>query len=313
MLMKKTVIAIVGPTAVGKTRLSIEIAKMFNGQIISGDSMQVFKGMDIGTAKITDEKKQEIPHYMIDIKNPDEPFSVAEYQLSVQNYIDTITAHNKLPILVGGSGLYIQAALYNYNFSEQRRDEQVTKKLKKTLESEGSWRLYKRLQEKDPEQAEKIHPNNHRRLIRALEVFETTGKTMSAYQAEQRQDSPYNLIFIGLEMDRSLLYERINERVENMLQQGLLHEVNFLYKQGFGNYQSMRGIGYKEFIPYLIGEQTLEKTIEILKQNSRKYAKRQFTWFKNKMDVKWYDITPSTIDERFRDILGDLAGMLEEK
>ncbi|WP_092504931.1 tRNA (adenosine(37)-N6)-dimethylallyltransferase MiaA [Virgibacillus subterraneus] len=308
--MKKPVIAIVGPTAVGKTRLSIEVAESFNGEIISGDSMQVYQGLDIGTAKISEEEKQGIPHYMIDTKSPSDSFSVADYQVLVQQYINEIASHQKLPIIAGGSGLYIQAALYNYNFSDQKRNGAVTRRLEEELENLGVLTLYNRLKKIDPDQATKIHPNNHRRVIRALEIYQTTGMTMSEYQKEQKRDSPYNPIFIGLEMDRKLLYERINARVDNMLEQGLLDEVEMLYKQGFENCQSMRGIGYKEFIPYFKGEQSLIQATETLKRNSRRFAKRQYTWFKNKLDVQWYTITPETIDETFRKILDELAGML---
>ncbi|WP_099158178.1 tRNA (adenosine(37)-N6)-dimethylallyltransferase MiaA [Virgibacillus ndiopensis] len=311
--MKKTVIVVVGPTAVGKTQLSIEIAKAFNGEIISGDSMQVYKGMDIGTAKITMEEMQEIPHYMLDIKEPNEEFSVADFQYNVQKYIDDISDHNHIPIIAGGSGLYIQAALYNYNFSNQKRDTTLTKRLEERIVNEGSAPLYNYLKEIDPQQASKVHPNNHRRLIRAIEIYETTGMTMSEYQENQEKESPYNPIFIGLEMDRKLLYNRINERIDRMMENGLLDEVRSLFNSGFSTCQSMRAIGYKEFIPYFKGEQSLEESIEQLKQNSRRYAKRQYTWFKNKMNVTWYSLTPSTINEKIRNILEDLAGMLEEK
>lgn len=308
-MMKQKVIAIVGPTAVGKTKLSIEIAKQFNGEIISGDSMQVYKGMDIGTAKITENEKQGITHYMIDIKDPNEDFSVADFQGNVQDNIQKIASHNRLPIIVGGSGLYIQAALYNYNFTNDARDTKRTVQLEKELDTYGALVLYERLKEFDPEQAAKIHPNNHRRLIRAIEIYEATGKTMTEYQNEQIESS-YDPIFIGLEMDREMLYSRINNRIDKMIQDGLLYEVHQLYSKGLEHHLSMRGIGYKEFIPYFRGEYDLEEAIELLKRNSRRFAKRQYTWFKNKMKVNWYSVTSGTIDEKFRTILTDLAGML---
>ncbi|GGJ84768.1 tRNA dimethylallyltransferase [Lentibacillus kapialis] len=308
--MKQKVISIVGPTAVGKTRLSIKIASRFGGEIISGDSMQVYKGLDIGTAKITHEEKQGVPHHMIDIKYPDEPFSVADYQKNVQHYINEIDSRGKWPIIAGGSGLYIQAALYDYQFSKQRRDVHVTKQMERELNEKGAALMHKRLKEMDPDQAAKIHPNNHRRLIRALEIYETTGVTMSEYQKNQLGNSSYHPIFIGLEMDRDLLYERINNRVDHMLEEGLLEEVKLLYKQGYEDNQAMRGIGYKEFIPYFKGEQSFEDTVNILKRNSRRFAKRQYTWFKNKMNVTWYSVTPETSEAVFKNILTDLAGML---
>ncbi|ASK63451.1 tRNA (adenosine(37)-N6)-dimethylallyltransferase MiaA [Virgibacillus phasianinus] len=307
--MKQKVIAIVGPTAVGKTKLSIEIAKQFNGEIISGDSMQIYRGMDIGTAKITEGEKLGIPHYMLDIKDPSDNFSVADFQHHVTDHIETISSKGHLPIIAGGSGLYIQSALYNYNFSNDARDNELTLELEQDLDKFGAAYLHERLQKIDPHQAVKIHPNNHRRLIRAIEIYETTGKTMSAFQAEQKE-SPYDPIFIGLEMEREMLYNRINTRIDQMVQNGLLYEVHQLYVRGLEDCQSMRGIGYKEFIPYFKGEYDLDYAIELLKRNSRRFAKRQYTWFKNKMDVAWYSVTPDTIGEKFRTILRDLAGML---
>ncbi|MFC4023070.1 tRNA (adenosine(37)-N6)-dimethylallyltransferase MiaA [Oceanobacillus longus] len=309
--MKKNVIAIMGPTAVGKTKLSIELAKRFNGEIISGDSMQVYKGLDIGTAKVKRSEMLGIAHHMLDIREPEEEFSVADFKENVQKYINDITSRDKLPIIVGGSGLYIQAALYNYNFSEIKRDDAITKKMEKTIVSEGIMPLYNRLVEIDPVQAEKIHPNNHRRVIRALEIYESTGMTMTAYQESQTMESPYEPILLGLDMERELLYRRINERVDLMVNEGLLDEVRGLYEKGYENCQSMKAIGYKEFIPYFKEEQSLEETIDLLKRNSRRYAKRQLTWFRNKMDITWYNMSPALIDEKFAIILDELAGILK--
>lgn len=310
--MKKNVVAIMGPTAVGKTKLSIELAKRFNGEIISGDSMQVYKGLDIGTAKIKQAEMQGIPHHMLDIREPDEDFSAADFKELVQQYIAEITARGKLPIIVGGSGLYIQAALYDYNFSDRKRDPLLTKEMEEIVELEGIMPLYQRLEQIDPEQAKKIHPNNHRRVIRALEIYETTGMTMSEYEKNQVMESPYNPILLGLEMPRALLYERINDRVDQMIEKGLKTEVKKVYDEGYASCQSMKAIGYKEWISYFKGEQSLEGTVELLKRNSRRYAKRQYTWFKNKMDVTWYSVTPSTIDEDFTLIFEELAGILKK-
>lgn len=310
--MKKTVIAIVGPTAVGKTKLSIEIAKRFNGEIISGDSMQVYKDMDIGTAKVTETEMEGIPHYMIDLKEPNENFSVADFQSHVQSYIDKIDASDKLPIIVGGSGLYIQATLYNYDFSKQTKDEAIVARLEKELVDNGIEPLYQRLKKVDPAQADVIHPNNHRRVIRALEIYEITGKPMSDSQNEQYDESPYNVIFIGLEMERKELYERINQRVDLMIDSGLVEEVQRLYEAGFEGSQAMKAIGYKEFIPYFKGKETLESTIDLLKRNSRRYAKRQYTWFKNKLDVNWYMIESSRDNLKFTQIFSDLERFLKE-
>lgn len=305
-------IVIVGPTAVGKTNLSIEVAKQFNGEIISGDSMQVYKTMDIGTAKITPVEMQGIPHYLIDQIEPNEAYSVADFKEDVQKYIHEISERGKLPIIVGGSGLYIQGALYNYHFSDKQRDESITKRLEEQLEKHGISPLYEYLQEVDPAQAEKIHPNNHRRVIRALEIYETTGKKMSEIEATQTKESPYHIIFIGLEMERKLLYEQINHRVDLMMEAGLLAEVKRLYELGLKDCQSMKAIGYKEFIPYFEGFQELEEAIELLKRNSRRYAKRQYTWFKNKMDITWYSMNPDEKIENYNKILKDIEGILKK-
>jgi len=308
--MKQPVVAIVGPTAVGKTKLSVEVAERFNGEIISGDSMQIYKSMDIGTAKVTEQEKQDVPHYMVDIKDPDEGFSVAEFKEKVQGYIEKIAAKGKLPVIVGGTGLYIQSVLYDFQFSEEGSDESFRNLLEAKIEEEGVEPYYEKLQKIDPEQASKIHPNNVRRVIRALEVYETTGMTMTEYQEKQKQDSPYYPILIGLEMEREKLYERINNRVDGMIEEGLLQEVQDLYEKGYGTSQSMQAIGYKEFIPYFEGERSLEEAVFLLKRNSRRYAKRQYTYFRNKLDVDWYEITVESAYEKFEEILNDLAGKL---
>ncbi|MBU5595047.1 tRNA (adenosine(37)-N6)-dimethylallyltransferase MiaA [Amphibacillus sp. MSJ-3] len=310
--MKDKVVAIVGPTAVGKTSLGMELAKRFNGEIISGDSMQIYKGMDIGTAKVTEEEKKAIPHHMIDIKEADEPFSVSEFQTSVQKHIEEINKRNKLPIIVGGTGLYIDAVLTGYQFSEQKRDPIYQDKIEAEIEKHGIDHVYQRLLQVDPTQAKSIHPNNVRRVIRAIEIYDRTGQTMTEHLASQQKESPYRSVRIGLEMERSLLYDRINQRVDLMLEEGLLNEVQFFYDQGLANAQSMKAIGYKEFIPYFEGEYDLTRAIELLKRNSRRYAKRQYTWFKNKMDVKWYQISPDNKAQVFEKIYMDLAGILKD-
>lgn len=311
--LKKKVVAIVGPTAVGKTDISIKIAKKFDGEIISGDSMQVYRGFDIGTAKIKSEEMKGIPHYMIDIKDPKEPFSVVDFKNEVQKHIDQISSRKKLPLIVGGSGFYIQATLYDYHFSEEERDEAYTKKLEKEMEEKGIKVLYNRLQKIDPNQAEKIHPNNYRRVIRALEIYEKTGKTMTELHEDQPKESPYHYFIIGLNMDRKLLYERINQRVDKMLRDGLEEEVSSLYHRNLKDTQAMNGIGYKEFIPYFEGKQTLSEAVEILKRNTRRYAKRQLTWFKNRLNVHWYMLDPDNLESSFQRILKDLEGFLQKK
>jgi len=312
--MKQTVIAVIGPTAVGKTALSIQLAKTLNGEVISGDAMQIYKGMDIGTAKVKAEERQGIPHHMIDIKNPDESFSVADFKAYVQTYINEIEGRSRIPIIAGGSGLYIQATLFDYQFPKQQRDPLITERFENIVKTQGAEPLYQRLQHIDPEQAEKIHPNNYRRVIRALEIYETTGFTMSEYQSQQSRTPVYDAILIGLNMDRQILYEQINKRVDLMIQDGLLQEVKGLYDQGYNDAQSMKAIGYKEMIPYIEGKQTLDECIELLKRNSRRYAKRQLTWFRNKLDdVKWYPIHPDTAKQQFSIITKEIEGILKEK
>ncbi|MYL48612.1 tRNA (adenosine(37)-N6)-dimethylallyltransferase MiaA [Halobacillus litoralis] len=309
--MKPLVISVVGPTAVGKSNLGIRIAQRFGGEVISGDSMQIYRTMDIGTAKVTKEEMQGIPHHMIDFKDPAEQFSVAEFQQNVQALIRDIHERGKLPVLVGGTGLYIQATLFDFHFSEQKKDPSIMEKLEKEWKENGRDYMYKRLVEIDPEQAEKIHPNNERRVLRALEVYETTGQVMSDRHHQQQKESPFSPLLIGLEMDRELLYDRINHRVDQMIEQGLVKEVQHLYEQGLKDAQSMQAIGYKELIPYFEGSCTLAEAVELLKRNSRRYAKRQYTYFKNKMDINWYEVSPSNYEEKFETILGDLAGKID--
>lgn len=290
------VIVIVGPTAVGKTKLSIDIAKFLQTEIISGDSMQVYEGMDIGTGKVSKVEMENIPHYMLDIKQPNEDFSVAEFKSLVEEHIASINDKGMIPIVVGGSGLYIQAVLYDYQFSERKRDEIITKQLEAELAEIGNDKLHERLEKIDPKQAAKIHPNNFRRVIRALEVYESTGKTLTEQQGEQKNEAQYEHLLIGLEMDRALLYEQINLRVDGMVDAGLVKEVQKLYDAGYEDTQAMKAIGYKEIIPHIKGEISLEAAVDTLKRNSRRYAKRQYTWFKNQLDVNWFTLTTSNYE-----------------
>lgn len=295
----------------GKTTLSIRLAKAFDGEIISGDSMQVYKGMDIGTAKVTHAEMDGVKHHMIDILEPNDAFTAADFKEKTEQFIKDIHARGKLPIIVGGSGLYIQSVLYGYEFSSEIRDEALTERLEQELEKYGAEALHARLKDIDPIQAEKIHPNNHRRLIRALEAYESSGKRISDSSADSLKANPDTLpIIIGLEMDRQLLYERINKRVDQMIDAGLIEEVKHLLDQGFEDAKSMRAIGYKEIVPYIKGEISFEEAVELLKRNSRRFAKRQYTWFRNKMDVQWYEAEPNKIKETFAEISQDLAGFI---
>jgi len=288
---KEKLLCIIGPTAVGKTKLSIDLAKQFHGEIISGDSMQIYRGLDIGTAKISKEEMKGIPHHLIDIKNPDESFSVYDFQQLVRKKISAITDRNHLPMVVGGTGLYIQAVIYDYQFSNQGKNNKIRSLLEERVKLEGIERLYQYLSKVDPETARQIHPNNERRVIRALEVYFSTGQTMAELKAKQQYTLLYDVAIVGLTMNRDILYKRINERVDQMIENGLINEAKALYDQGFKNVQATQAIGYKELFAYFDGKITLEEAVDQLKQNTRHFAKRQLTWFRNKMDVEWFDIT----------------------
>ncbi len=303
--MEEKVVVLIGPTAVGKTKMSVELAKRLNGEIINGDSMQVYKGLDIGTAKIRQEEMEGIPHHLLDIKEPHESFSVAEFQTLARSLITDITRRGKLPIIVGGTGLYIQSVIYDYQFS----DAPSNSLYRQSLERYSPDELYEQLKRIDPLSAERIHPNNVRRVIRALEIYHCTGKTMTEWLKEQKRQLVYNVALIGLAMEREKLYERINRRVDEMIAQGLIEEVKRLYDQGLHDCQAIQAIGYKELYAHLDGEITLEEAIEQLKQNSRRYAKRQLTWFRNQMPVQWFDMTDDTMFEmRVNEILHYIEG-----
>ena len=281
------VVAIIGPTASGKTALSIELASWLDGEIINGDAMQVYRRLDIGTAKITEPEMQGIPHHLLDIKEPTESFSVAEYQQLVRAKIEEITARGKMPIIVGGTGLYVQSVLYDFHFTKDEIDEEARKAYYEELEKVGPEAMHARLYALDPKTAETIHPNNTRRVIRALEMVELSG-TSKANEEHNRGDVPlYIHLILGLDMDREKLYERINLRVDIMMEQGLLNEAKALYDEGIRDTQAVKAIGYKELFAYFDGRCDLDEAVETIKQNSRRYAKRQLTYFRNKMDVQW--------------------------
>jgi tRNA dimethylallyltransferase len=311
---KMKLLVLIGPTAVGKTKLSIELAKKYNAEIISGDSMQIYKGMDIGTAKIHPDEMEGIPHHLLDIKNPEESFSVAEFQQLVREKIADIHSRGKLPMLVGGTGLYIQSVIYDYQFSEKSADDNLRKELEEKAILFGNEYVHTRLKEIDPESAERIHPNNVRRVIRAIEVHHLTGKTSGQTQQSQLEESLYDVALIGLTMDRDQLYERINLRVDLMLKNGLVEEVKSLYDSGIRDVQSIQAIGYKELYEFWDGKVSFEEAVNNLKQNSRRYAKRQLTWFRNKMDVTWFDMSKETnISKKLLEISLFIEGKLEVK
>ncbi|MEW4283624.1 tRNA (adenosine(37)-N6)-dimethylallyltransferase MiaA [Priestia koreensis] len=310
---KQKLVVLIGPTAVGKTNLSISLAEALNGEIISGDSMQIYRQMDIGTAKIKREEMKGIPHHLLDIKDPDEAFSVADFQTIVREKISEIASRGKVPMIVGGTGLYIQSVIYDYQFAEKEENREIKQRLEALLDEKGIEYLYNKLKEVDPASAERIHINNHRRVMRALEVYEATGKPFSDNVSEQSYELLYDVTLIGLTMDRDKLYERINMRVDMMVDEGLLDEVKRLYDGGIRDVQSIQAIGYKEIYEYLDGHVTLEKAVEQLKQNSRRYAKRQLTWFRNKMTVTWFDVTGASQRELFDEIFTYVAGKLEQE
>lgn len=287
----KPLVVIIGPTAAGKTAVSVQCAQALDGEIVSGDSMQVYRGMDIGTAKITPHEKQNIPHHMIDIINPNEEFSVADFQQRAQSCIDNILTRGKLPILVGGTGLYIQAIVDNLDFTEIEIDWDFRNHLKVLAREKGNAYLHQQLKNVDPQAALKIHPNDLRRMIRALEVFEKTGKPISEFQKASKQiPSPYSPIMIGISMEREVLYDRINERVEKMFEMGLEEEVKKMLRKGYdSSLIAMQGLGYKEVIPYLQGQYDLEEVKRVLKRDTRHFAKRQLTWFKRDERITWFN------------------------
>lgn len=307
-IMEK-IIVIVGPTAVGKTALSIQLAEKYNGEIISADSMQVYRGLDIGTAKVTKAEAKGIPHHLIDIYEVDDTYTVADFQKQAREKITEVTNRGKLPIIVGGTGLYVQALIYDYQLGQQEAIENhdLREKYTQYAEVKGNLALWELLKEQDPLAAEKIHFNNQRKVVRALEVFELTGQSIMAPKEEPKKR--YDDFLIGLTTDRTLLYERINQRVYQMLDQGLVEEARSLVV--FPETQAALGIGYQEFFPYFAGQLSLEGVIEAIQLHSRRYAKRQLTWFRNRMAPRWFDLvqTPETVVELEEQVENWLKGV----
>jgi tRNA dimethylallyltransferase len=287
----KPLIIIAGPTACGKTAVSVELAKEINGEIISADSMQVYKDMNIGTAKVLPSETQGIKHYWIDELYPDEDFSVAVFKNKTKSYINEIYSKGKLPIMVGGTGFYINAVVYDTDFSEECTNNAIRDKLEDYLMEYGKVALYERLKDIDPEACETIHINNTKRVIRAIEYYEMTGERISVHNKREKERSPYydTRMFI-LSMDRALLYERIDKRIDIMLEQGLVSEVEQLYSKYDRSLVSMQGLGYKEIISYLEGECSLDEAVYVLKRDTRHFAKRQLTWFKHQCNGVWINV-----------------------
>ena len=305
-------IILTGPTAVGKTALSVALAKRIGGEIISADSMQVYRGMDIGSAKVTEEERQGVPHHLIDVLDPEDEFNVVLFQKMAMKAIREILSRGRYPILVGGTGFYIQSVLYNIDFTENHEDGVLRRNLEELANREGNEAVHKLLEEKDPASAAAIHPSNLKRTIRALEYFNQTGEKISEHNARERgKTSVWNSACFVLTDDRRCLYERIDRRVDKMISNGLVGEVRELKRKGCRrDMVSMQGLGYKEILDYLDSRCTLEEAVYTVKRDSRHFAKRQLTWFRREKDVIWLDRTKLKTDE---EILNCIMEILRQK
>ncbi len=316
-MKKKPLIILTGPTAVGKTKASIGLAKAVGGEIISADSMQVYRHMDIGSAKIKPEEMEGVPHHLIDVLEPDEEFHVVKFQELAKKAMREIWERGHIPIVTGGTGFYIQALLYDIDFDENEKEDAYRKELEAYAREHGAESLHEKLALVDPASAETIHPNNVKRVIRALEFYEQTGKRISEHNETQRQrESPYAFAYFVLTDDRAHLYERIDRRVDQMIEEGLVKEVQALKDKGYTKQLvSMQGLGYKEILDYLDGNYTLEEAIYTIKRDTRHFAKRQLTWFKRERDVIWIDKQASDYEEEqiLEKMLSRLPWKAEEK
>lgn len=312
-MKKKPLIILTGPTAVGKTKASIGLAKAVDGEIISADSMQVYRHMDIGSAKIKPEEMEGIPHHLIDVLEPDDEFHVVKFQQLAKKAMREIWERGHIPIVTGGTGFYIQALLYDIDFDENEKEDACRKELEAYAREHGEEALHEKLALVDPASAEMIHPNNIKRVIRALEFYEQTGKRISEHNETQRQrESPYAFAYFVLTDDRAHLYERINRRVDQMIEEGLVNEVQALKDKGYTKQLvSMQGLGYKEILDYLDGNCTLEEAIYTIKRDTRHFAKRQLTWFKRERDVIW--INKQSFGYEAEQILGEMLSKLPWK
>ena len=312
-MKKKPLIILTGPTAVGKTKASIGLAKAVDGEIISADSMQVYRHMDIGSAKIKPEEMEGIPHHLIDVLEPDDEFHVVKFQQLAKKAMREIWERGHIPIVTGGTGFYIQALLYDIDFDENEKEDACRKELEAYAREHGAEALHEKLALVDPASAEMIHPNNIKRVIRALEFYEQTGKRISEHNEIQRQrESPYAFAYFVLTDDRAHLYERINRRVDQMIEEGLVNEVQALKDKGYTKQLvSMQGLGYKEILDYLDGNCTLEEAIYTIKRDTRHFAKRQLTWFKRERDVIW--INKQSFSYEAEQILDEMLSKLPWK
>ena len=299
------VLIISGPTATGKTKLGVRLAKDLNGEIISADSMQVYRGMDIGSAKVTKEESEGVRHHMIDIIEPDQAYSIVEYKNAAKKCIEDINSRGKLPIVVGGTGFYIHALLYDTDFDENESGGELRAGLEAEMEEKGPEYMHDKLRMIDPESAEIIHMNNRKRVIRALEFYELSGKKISDHNIEERsKDSPYEFLYFAITRNRDELYKAIDDRVDRMMEAGLLDEVIALRNRGMARgLTSMQGLGYKELLDYLDGKCSLEEAVERIKQESRHYAKKQWTWLRREKDVIWVEAPVD--EEKYKWILNE--------
>ena len=296
--MERKIYAVCGPTAVGKTKFAIEIARFLGGEIVSCDSMQLYKYMDIGSAKPTADERAMVRHYLVDEIDPREPFSAAKYQKLARAAIDEIFNKEKVPVITGGTGLYLNAILYDMDFSAPPKNPDYRSRLYDEAEKQGPQAVYERLQKADPQAAERIHPNNVKKVVRALEAAES-GTKVGDFSHDLKPVKDYEAILIGLTRERSLLYQRINERVDQLIEAGLLSEVKHLLEMGLTESDiSMKGIGYKEIIGYYHGEYSLDEAVRLVKKNTRRYAKRQLTWFRRYETMKWFCISDYDSDEQ---------------
>ena len=287
---KPKVIVICGPTGAGKTALSIELAKRINGEIVSSDSMQIYKDMDIGTAKPTKEETKDIKHYLIDFVAPDQRYSVAEFKKDAENAIEEILAKGKTPIIVGGTGLYVDSLIYGIEYKDIELDENYRNELEEIAKKQGLEKLYEQAQKIDPEAMKKISPNDKKRIIRVLEIYKATGKNKTEQEIESRKNEvKYDYKVFAINMDREKLYDRINKRVDIMLEQGLIQEVQTLVKKYNEFPTAMQGLGYKEVVQYLKNEISYDEMVDKIKMETRRYAKRQITWFKKNKQTIWID------------------------
>lgn len=315
--MKKPLIILTGPTAVGKTELSVKLAKALQGEIISADSIQVYKYMDIGSAKVTKEEMEGVKHYLIDELMPDEEFNIFYFKEKAKEYVNEIYKNNHIPIVAGGTGFYIQSLLYDIEFKNEESDDQIRNELYQLYEKQGAAYIHNMLKEIDPESAAAIHENNVKRVIRAIEYYRLNGEKISTHnEREKQKNSPYNFKYYCLNMDRKLLYEKINKRVDIMVKNGLVEEVKSLLNMGYSkNLVSMQGIGYKEIVLYLEGNITLEEAVEMIKQETRRFAKRQLTWFRREKEVTFINYEDFDFDKEkvLEFMINDINQMLKEE